>query len=74
MGFAQELLVMNRGVKSLRIVTRSLIGGLLIVVGIIGLVLPVIPGLLLIAIGALLIARLLRNKSPNTKFERSPSR
>ncbi len=65
---------MNRGVKSLRIVTRSLIGGILIVVGIIGLVLPVIPGLLLIAIGALLIARLLRKKYPNTKFERPPSR
>ena len=65
---------MNRGAKSLRIVSRSLIGGILIVVGIIGLVLPVIPGLLLIAIGALMIARLLRKKYPNTKFETPPSR
>lgn len=47
-------------------ILQSLLGGTLILVGILGLVLPVVPGLLLIAFGAVLLARLLRRKSPNT--------
>ncbi len=47
-------------------ILQSLLGGTLILVGILGLVLPVVPGLLLIAFGAVLLARLLRRKSSNT--------
>ncbi len=49
----------------LGLVFKSVVGGILIVLGIVGLLLPIVPGLLLIALGGLVLIRLFKGKHSN---------